>query len=70
MNDFIALGVLPGVAGIFGLLLGGPVVGFIGLFTACLVGLLSLYIKDESDDRIEKLEREVEELRKELDDEE
>lgn len=69
MNDFIALGVLPGAAGIFGFVLGGPIGGFIGLFIAFIVGVLSLYTGRDSDERIEELEREVQELQRELDDE-
>ncbi|WP_254837992.1 hypothetical protein [Natronomonas marina] len=68
MNDFIGLGVLPGAAGIFGLVLGGPIGGFIGLFIAFLVGVLGLYTEDDSDERIEELEQEVQELKREVDD--
>ncbi|QLD88219.1 hypothetical protein HWV07_03890 [Natronomonas salina] len=69
MNDFVALGVLPGAAGIFGFVLGGPIGGFVGLFIAFIVGVLDLYTGRDSDERIEELEQEVRELQRELDDE-
>lgn len=67
MDDFIALGVLPGAAGIFGFVLGGPIGGFIGLFIAFIVGVLGLYTGCDSDERIEELEQEVQEFQRELD---
>lgn len=67
MNDFVVLGVLPGVVGIFGLVLGGPIGGLLGLFLALVVGVLALYTGDGSEERVEELEREVQELRRELD---
>lgn len=69
MNDFISLGVLPGAAGIFGFVLGGPIGGFLGLFIAFFVGLLGLFTSNDSTDRVEELEREVEDLQSQLDEE-
>lgn len=65
MNDFVALGVAPGAAGIFGLVVGGPLGGFLGLAMALVVGLLAVYT-DDRDERIDELESEVEALRREL----
>lgn len=70
MDDFVALGVLPGAAGIHGLLLGGPAWGLVGLFGGLLVGVYSLYGTSETERRLEELEREVEELRGRLEEEE
>lgn len=67
MNDFVALGVAPGAAGVFGLVVGGPTGGFLGLVTALVVGLLALYTDDRAE-RLDELEAEVEELRRELED--
>lgn len=67
MNDFVALGVAPGAASIFGLVVGGPPGGFLGLVTALVVGLLALYTDDRAE-RLDELEAEVEELRRELED--
>lgn len=69
MSDFITLGILPGAAGIFGFVLGGPLGGFVGLLIGFLVGLLGLFTSSDNADRIEELEQEVEELQSQLDEE-
>lgn len=69
MNDFVALGVVPGAAGIFGLVVGGPLGGFLGFALALVVGLLAVYTADDAAQRIDELEAEVEALRRELEDE-
>ena len=66
MNDFVALGVAPGAAGIFGLVVGGPLGGFLGLSMALVVGLLAVYTADDEAERIDELEEQVAELRREL----
>lgn len=68
MNDLVALGVLPGAAAFFGLVLGGPIGGFAGLFLGLVFGLVVLYAGSDAA-RVDELERRVEELEGELEEE-
>lgn len=68
MNDFVAIGVAPGAAGVFGLVVGGPLGGFLGLSMTLVVGLLAVYTADDEAERIDELESEVEALRRQLED--
>lgn len=66
MNDFVVLGVVPGATAIFGFVVGGPSGGLLGLFLTVVVGTLLLYAEDDEAERIEELEAQVEDIRREL----
>ena len=69
MDEFTALVVIPAVAVLYGVVMGGSMGAIVGFALGVPVGALLLYAGGDPDDRIEELEREVEELRRTLEEE-
>jgi hypothetical protein len=64
MDEFTAILVVPALAILYGLVLSGPTGAIAGFAVGAVVGLFLLYVDSDPEDRIEELEREVEELRR------
>ena len=69
MDEFTALVVIPAVAALYGVVMEGSMGAIVGFVLGVPVGALLLYAGSDSDDRIEELEREIEELRRTLEEE-
>ena len=69
MDEFTALVVIPAVAALYGVVMEGSIGAIVGFVFGVPVGALLLYAGSDPDDRIEEPEREVEELRRTLEEE-
>ena len=66
MDEFTALVVIPAIAVLYGVVMQGSMGAIVGFVIGVPVGTLLLYAGSDPDDRIEELEREIEELRRTL----
>jgi len=64
MDEFTALVVVPALSVLYGLVISGPMGAIVGFAFGLPVGAILLFAGSDPDDRIEELEREVEELRR------
>jgi uncharacterized protein (DUF58 family) len=64
MDEFTALVIVPALAILYGVVMSGPVGAIVGVAFGLPVGAILLYAGSDPSDRIEELEREVEELRR------
>ena len=66
MDEFTALVVIPAIAVLYGVVMEGSMGAIVGFAFGVPVGAFLLYAGGDPDDRIEELEREIEELRRTL----
>ena len=64
MDEFTALVIVPALAILYGVVMSGPVGAIVGVAFGLPVGAILLYAGSDPSDRVEELEREVEELRR------
>ena len=64
MDEFTALVIVPALTILYGVVMSGPVGAIVGVAFGLPVGAILLYAGSDPSDRIEELEREVEELRR------
>ena len=62
MDEFTALVIVLALAILYGVVMSGPVGAIVGVAFGLPVGAILLYAGSDPSDRIEELEREVEEL--------